>query len=156
MFFCTVQFHDTNGTATANIMTALDFGLRTFDASVGGLGGCPYSPGATGNVATEDVVYALTGDRLFGDIGEPYGEVSLYACFPLCELIIYYIAGNGEPSKTAQSRWDVGPIDLIQLAEIGEWISGVLGRETTSRAGKALLARRKREEERKRKEGPKL
>ncbi|KAG1752069.1 aldolase [Suillus lakei] len=130
------HFHDTNGTATANIMTALDFGLRTFDASVGGLGGCPYSPGATGNVATEDVVYALTGDRLFGDIGEPYG--------------------NGEPAKTVQSRWDVGPVDLVRLAEIGEWISGVLGRETTSRAGKALLARRKREEERKRKEGAKL
>jgi hydroxymethylglutaryl-CoA lyase len=55
-----------------------------------------------------------------------------------------------------QSRWDVGPVDLVRLAEIGEWISGVLGRETTSRAGKALLARRKREEERKRKEGAKL
>ncbi|KAG1835473.1 aldolase [Suillus variegatus] len=128
------HFHDTNGTATANIMTALDFGLRTFDASVGGLGGCPYSPGATGNVATEDVVYALTGDRLFGDIGEPYGE----------------------PAKAVQSRWDVGPVDLVRLAEIGGWISGVLGRETTSRAGKALLARRKREEDRKRKEGAKL
>ncbi|KAG2366416.1 hypothetical protein BDR07DRAFT_1396474 [Suillus spraguei] len=130
------HFHDTNGTATANIMTALDFGLRTFDASVGGLGGCPYSPGATGNVATEDVVYALTGDRLFGDIGEPYG--------------------NGEPAKTVQSQWDVGPVDLARLAGIGEWISGVLGRETTSRAGKALLARRKRGEEHKRKEGAKL
>ncbi|KAG1903562.1 aldolase [Suillus fuscotomentosus] len=128
------HFHDTNGTATANIMTALDFGLRTFDASVGGLGGCPYSPGATGNVATEDVVYALTGDRLFGDIGEPYGK----------------------PAKAVQSRWDVGPVDLVRLAEIGAWISGVLGRETTSRAGKALLARRKREEDRKRKEGAKL
>lgn len=44
-------------------MTALDMGLRTFDASVGGLGGCPYSPGATGNVATEDVLYALRGSR---------------------------------------------------------------------------------------------
>ena len=47
-------------------------GLRSFDASVGGLGGCPYSPGATGNVATEDVVYALTGESLYGQIGEPY------------------------------------------------------------------------------------
>lgn len=44
-------------------MTALDLGLRTIDASVGGLGGCPYSPGATGNVATEDVLYALKGSR---------------------------------------------------------------------------------------------
>ena len=65
-------------------MTALNFGLRTFDASVGGLGGCPYSPGATGNVATEDVVYALTGDRLLGDIGsEPYGKISLYILLTL-------------------------------------------------------------------------
>lgn len=47
-------------------------GLRSFDASVGGLGGCPYSPGATGNVATEDVVYALAGESFYGDIGEPY------------------------------------------------------------------------------------
>ena len=83
-----IQFHDTNGTAIANIQTALDFGLRSFDASVGGLGGCPYSPGATGNVATEDIVYALTGDRLFGDIGEPYGKYpGVYV--PPCELMIY-------------------------------------------------------------------
>lgn len=55
-----------------------------------------------------------------------------------------------------QSQWDVGSIDLAQLAEIGQWISGVLGRETTSRAGRALMARRKREEQQKRKEGAKL
>lgn len=67
-----MQFHDTNGTALANIQTALDFGLRTFDASVGGLGGCPYSPGATGNVATEDIVYGLTGESLYGEVCEPY------------------------------------------------------------------------------------
>lgn len=46
-----------------NIYTSLGHGLRTFDCSVGGLGGCPYSPGATGNVATEDVIYALKGSR---------------------------------------------------------------------------------------------
>ncbi|KAH9937847.1 aldolase [Epithele typhae] len=57
------HFHDTYGMAVANIFTALDHGLRTFDSSVGGLGGCPYSPGATGNVATEDVLYALRGTR---------------------------------------------------------------------------------------------
>ncbi|KAF5310008.1 hypothetical protein D9619_010424 [Psilocybe cf. subviscida] len=57
------HFHDTSGTAIANIMTALEHGVRTFDSSVGGLGGCPYSPGATGNVATEDVLYALQGSK---------------------------------------------------------------------------------------------
>ncbi|EKM56740.1 uncharacterized protein PHACADRAFT_254033 [Phanerochaete carnosa HHB-10118-sp] len=61
------HYHDTFGTAVANIMTSLDMGLRTFDASVGGLGGCPYSPGATGNVATEDVLYALKGSKYTTD-----------------------------------------------------------------------------------------
>jgi len=55
------HFHDTYGTAIANVFEALSFGIRTIDAAVGGLGGCPYSPGATGNVATEDVIYALQG-----------------------------------------------------------------------------------------------
>ena len=53
------QFHDTFGMAIANVFAALSAGVRTIDSSIGGLGGCPYSPGATGNVATEDVVYAL-------------------------------------------------------------------------------------------------
>lgn len=57
------HFHDTFGTAVANVLTALDMGIRTIDTSVGGLGGCPYSPGATGNVATEDVLYALRGSK---------------------------------------------------------------------------------------------
>ncbi|HEX5127898.1 MAG TPA: hydroxymethylglutaryl-CoA lyase [Rhodocyclaceae bacterium] len=55
------HFHDTYGMAIANIQCALEFGLRNFDASVAGLGGCPYAPGASGNVATEDVVYLLNG-----------------------------------------------------------------------------------------------
>lgn len=54
-----MHFHDTRGTALANIAASLDFGITAFDASVGGLGGCPYAPGAAGNVATEDVVYML-------------------------------------------------------------------------------------------------
>ena len=57
------HYHDTFGMGVSNILTSLDYGLRTFDSSVGGLGGCPYSPGATGNVATEDVLYALQGSR---------------------------------------------------------------------------------------------
>ncbi len=53
------HFHDTRGTALANVFRALEFGLTVFDASAGGLGGCPYAPGAAGNLATEDLVYAL-------------------------------------------------------------------------------------------------
>ena len=55
------HYHDTYGMAVANVLASYQFGLRCFDASVGGLGGCPYAKGATGNVATEDVVYLLHG-----------------------------------------------------------------------------------------------
>jgi isopropylmalate/homocitrate/citramalate synthase len=56
-----LHFHDTRGTALANVLTALHLGISTFDTSAGGLGGCPYAPGATGNLATEDLVYMLSG-----------------------------------------------------------------------------------------------
>ena len=55
------HFHDTRGQALANILAAYDLGITVFDTSLGGLGGCPYAPGATGNVATEDVVYMFQG-----------------------------------------------------------------------------------------------
>jgi len=55
------HFHDTYGQALANIYSAMESGVRVFDASVSGLGGCPYAPGAAGNVATEDIVYMLDG-----------------------------------------------------------------------------------------------
>jgi hydroxymethylglutaryl-CoA lyase len=55
------HFHDTYGQALANIYAAMESGVRVFDASVSGLGGCPYAPGAAGNVATEDLVYMLDG-----------------------------------------------------------------------------------------------
>ncbi|MED4586011.1 hydroxymethylglutaryl-CoA lyase [Brevibacillus choshinensis] len=55
------HFHDTRGTGLANVSAALDVGLRTFDSSIGGLGGCPYAPGAAGNISTEDLVYMLNG-----------------------------------------------------------------------------------------------
>ena len=54
-----LHFHNTRGTGLANITTALDLGITEFDASIGGLGGCPYAPGASGNVATEEVVHML-------------------------------------------------------------------------------------------------
>ena len=56
-----LHFHDTRGTALANVLAALDLGITTFDSSAGGLGGCPYAPGATGNLATEDLLYMLHG-----------------------------------------------------------------------------------------------
>ena len=56
-----LHFHDTYGQALANILACLDSGVTVFDASVGGLGGCPYAAGASGNVATEDLVYMLDG-----------------------------------------------------------------------------------------------
>ncbi|MEW9106691.1 hydroxymethylglutaryl-CoA lyase [Paenibacillus sp.] len=54
-----LHFHDTRGTALANILVSMDMGITTFDASVGGLGGCPYAPGASGNVASDDLLFML-------------------------------------------------------------------------------------------------
>jgi len=62
-----MHFHDTYGKGIDNVLASLPYGIRIFDASAGGLGGCPYAPGATGNVATEDVVQALK------DAEEPVG-----------------------------------------------------------------------------------
>jgi hydroxymethylglutaryl-CoA lyase len=56
-----LHMHDTRGIALANVLVGLELGIRDFDASVGGLGGCPYAPGAAGNCATEDLVYMLHG-----------------------------------------------------------------------------------------------
>jgi hydroxymethylglutaryl-CoA lyase len=95
----TGHFHDTYGMAVANVAASLDVGVRTFEASVGGLGGCPYAKGATGNVASEDVVYLFEGMGL-----------------------------------------DCG-IDLRKLVAAGRWISAQLGRDYTSRAGKALATK---------------
>lgn len=85
-----LHFHDTYGQALVNTAVGLEHGIRTFDSSVGGLGGCPYSPGATGNVATEDVVYLMDslgmetgvdldavadiGDWITKEIGKPNGS----------------------------------------------------------------------------------
>ncbi len=95
------HFHDTYGQALANIHACLALGIHVFDTSIAGLGGCPYAKGATGNVATEDVVFMLHG------MGIATG------------------------------------IDLDALVDAGAYISGVLGRAPVSRAGKALLAKRR-------------
>ena len=62
-----LHFHDTRGMAVANVLAALEFGIQTFDGSAGGLGGCPFAPGASGNVATEELLY------LFDGLGHPSG-----------------------------------------------------------------------------------
>jgi hydroxymethylglutaryl-CoA lyase/(R)-citramalyl-CoA lyase len=59
-----VHLHDTRGTGLANAYAAVEAGVNYFDASVGGVGGCPFAPGATGNIATEDLVYLLHGEGL--------------------------------------------------------------------------------------------
>jgi hydroxymethylglutaryl-CoA lyase len=56
-----MHFHDTRGMAIANIMTSMEYGITRFDSAVGGLGGCPYAPGAAGNVATNDILYLMHG-----------------------------------------------------------------------------------------------
>jgi isopropylmalate/homocitrate/citramalate synthase len=74
-----LHFHDTRGTALANVLTALSFGVTTFDASAGGLGGCPYAPGASGNLATEDLLYMLDG--LGADTGVSLAAVTNASAF---------------------------------------------------------------------------
>lgn len=91
-----VHFHDTYGQALANIYACLSLGVSVVDASVAGLGGCPYAKGASGNVASEDVVYMLNG------LGIEHG------------------------------------VDLAKLAETGNWISKVIGRESNSKVAKAI------------------
>lgn len=94
------HYHDTYGQALANIYASLEMGVAVFDSSVAGLGGCPYAPGASGNVATEDVVYLMQG------LGIPTG------------------------------------VDLERIAAAGTYICDFLNRQTTSKVGRALAARR--------------
>ena len=93
------HFHDTYGQALANTLAALECGVATFDSSVAGLGGCPYAKGATGNVASEDVLY------LFDGLGIETG------------------------------------VDMQKLMAAGDFICGVLGRPSLSRAARAIAAK---------------
>ena len=79
-----VHFHDTYGQALANIYAALGEGIQTIDSSVAGLGGCPYASGASGNVATEDVVYMLDGMNI--DSGIDIHKLINASEYILCEL----------------------------------------------------------------------
>jgi len=90
-----LHFHDTRGMALANVLTALPFGIRTFDASAGGLGGCPYAPGAAGNVATDDLVYMLNGMGI--DTGVSLTAISQASAFIATRL------DHPLPSRYAQA-----------------------------------------------------
>lgn len=78
------HFHDTRGTAIANVAAALDWGVEAFDSSAGGLGGCPYAPGAGGNLATEDLVYFLHREGL--ETGVDLAKLA-QASLPVIELL---------------------------------------------------------------------
>lgn len=91
-----LHMHDTRGTALANVLAGLDLGIRTFDASIGGLGGCPYAPGASGNLATEDLVYMLHG--MGYETGVDFGR--LLAAGRLAQRLV----GRRLPGKTLQAE----------------------------------------------------
>ncbi len=91
-----LHFHDTYGQAIANIYAALELGYRTFDSSIAGLGGCPYARGASGNVATEDVVYMLEGGGLESGVSL---DALIEAGNQICQVL-----GRRNQSKVAQAR----------------------------------------------------
>jgi hydroxymethylglutaryl-CoA lyase len=98
-----LHFHDTRGTALANVLAALERDVTRFDASVGGLGGCPYAPGASGNAVTEDLVH------MFEDLGIDTG-VDLDALIG-CARLAQDIVGRELPSAMLHA----GP----RLAKVG-------------------------------------
>lgn len=102
-----LHLHDTRGTALANALTGLAHGITTFDASVAGLGGCPYAPGAAGNLATEDLVYMLHGMGIETGVDLP----ALVAAGHVAEKVV----GRKLPGKVHQaglpySRRGGGPL----------------------------------------------
>lgn len=101
-----VHCHDTYGQALANILTSLDFGISVVDSSVSGLGGCPYAKGASGNAATEDVVYMLHGMGITTGIDLPkLVMVGRYICEQL---------GRESESKVTRAMKNVKPLQLCQ------------------------------------------
>ena len=90
-----LHFHDTYGQALANILACLELGVATIDSAVAGLGGCPYAPGASGNVATEDVLYMLQGLGI--ETGADFAAVVAAGQF-ICDVL-----GRAPTSKAAQA-----------------------------------------------------
>ena len=96
-----LHFHDTRGTALANVHAGLQAGVSVFDASAGGLGGCPYAPGATGNLATEDLVYFLWKMNIesrvsLDGVARASGRMSEALGLPLASRArVAWVAGQG-------------------------------------------------------------
>jgi hydroxymethylglutaryl-CoA lyase len=99
-----LHFHDTRGTALVNVLAGLQEGVTTFDASAGGLGGCPYAPGAAGNLATEDLLYMLdglmieTGVRLDGVMEASRGIEPMLG-HPLPSRVVQAATASARPSR---------------------------------------------------------
>ena len=91
-----MHFHDTYGQALANTLAALQQGIQVFDSSIGGLGGCPYAAGASGNVATEDLAYMLSGMNI--EHGADLDRLIDAGNF-ICQHL-----GRSNGSKVAQAR----------------------------------------------------
>ena len=102
------HFHDTRGLGLANVMAALDAGVRSFDSSLGGLGGCPFAPNATGNINTEDTVFLLESEGL--DTG-----IDIHALLTIRETIASWLPG--EPFTGAIARAGVPKTFDLREAE---------------------------------------
>jgi hydroxymethylglutaryl-CoA lyase len=95
-----LHFHDTRGTALANVYAGLECGIAIFDSSAGGLGGCPYAPGAAGNVATEDLLYLLEGLGIETGVSLPKVVMASRA--------IAKSLGRRPPGRYLAAVWDGG------------------------------------------------
>lgn len=111
-----MHFHDTRGMAIANIVTSMNYGIRRFDSSIGGLGGCPYAPGAAGNVATNDLLYLLHGLGISTGIDE--NKIQEAAFFIQDKLnkelpsrsLAYEIGQKKKSLQSVQAKTKVEPI----------------------------------------------
>src|ERR1700712_2334737 len=83
----TCHFHDTRGLGLANVFAALDVGVRSFDSSLGGLGGCPFAPNATGNINTEDTVFLLESEGM-------QTGIDISALLSIRELVASWLPGD--------------------------------------------------------------
>jgi len=105
------HFHDTYGQALANVYAALEFGVAVFDASVAGLGGCPYAPGASGNVASEDLLYLLDGLAIETGVRM---DALLAAGSYICRAL-----GRATHSRVAQARQCSQPRPGVRGSDVG-------------------------------------